>query len=542
MVKPNELAEICKTGHEAIVSVSHALDQKSKINNANIFATRDFVVPSWDPTLVWIVVDRQTAVAVMAIFEVAPEVAYGLVFCAVLADLMYCCIALVFLAGWRERPKISTSLWALTSRIAVWGSVAWGTTWAVEKNLPALLILVIHPFALLFSFHNIRQVRRDIVEGGPAPPIILAAAASSSSPTNRPSRQPRVVIITGANAGIGKETALWYAQHYKDENVQIFLLCRNTSKGQEVVDEAVKAAAATPRGGVVRMRVIPCDLTSFESVRTCVNEIKSLLLSSSSSSNVGGGGTIIDTLILNAGVMLKDCEYTQEDDHEMTLQANHLGHFLLTALLLPLMVRGNNGSNVRKQYTRIICLTSSTFPLCRPENMPYDDPQTLDEYLQCRPSTSTNHNNQRQRQRQQHSYGLFTQYAKSKWCNILHAYQLSSSNCGIWSAAVHPGLVRTDVVKNMPCYMKLGNDVFAYFLAALQKTPSQGAWGTIHAAHVEIDDTNNNSGRYWENRAVVPLDEELLQRAAKPIWEWSCQAVRLTPSEREALEWCKKQS
>jgi NAD(P)-dependent dehydrogenase (short-subunit alcohol dehydrogenase family) len=490
-------------------------------------------------------------------------------------DMAYCGMALAFLAGWREHPK--TIGRPLAFRLVVWGLVFAGLWWLETIRPPAfhdettiLVLVVLLPFAIL-CVRNVVQVRREIVEGGPAPTILPRQR------TSRP-RPARVIVVTGANAGIGKETVLWFAKQQQqqlfsaeelsNDDDEIILLCRNTSKGQEVIAEAEKQAMAAtghhqPTRSSIKMRVVACDLTSFQSVRAAVDEIKTSCRCFSPPKNGDDGGrrrnnNIDMCLIQNAGVMLKDCEYT-EDGHEMTLQANHLGHFLLTALLLPLIMvvrddNNNDGADDTNHHDdnntaattspscRVISLTSSTFPLCHPAQIPYDDPIALDAYLECRRIGTASH--------QYYPYGLFTQYAKTKWCNILHAYYLfheyggGNNNGGggrLWTAAVHPGLVRTDVVRNMPWYMKLGNDLSGWLITTIQKTPAQGAWGTVHAAQVDdVDADNGGGGCYWENRRIIPLDEDLLRRAAAPIWDWSCDAVRLTKCEREALEQCKR--
>lgn len=388
-------------------------------------------------------------------------------------DVLYCVSAIGFLAAWQENPTVFAPL---VYRCGVWSIIGLLGVLLLPQTIEPIDILLISVPCCVLTAVNVKNTRREIVEGGP-PPTNLPVASTPN----------RVIVVTGANAGIGRETVLWFSKN--EPSATILLLCRNTSKGQQVVRDANIHAATQ------HLHVLACDLTSFASVRQCVLDIQSKY-------------NKIDILLQNAGVMLSNLEYT-EDQHEMSLQANHLGHFLLSALLLPMI----------KDDGRVIVLTSSTFPLCRPDKLPYHDRSALEAVLECRAP---------------HTYGLFSQYAKTKWCNIVHAYVLSSE-FGVWSAAVHPGLVRTDVVRNMPLFMRIGYQLTGVVLATLQKTPAQGSWGTIHAVH-----TNDTSGCYWENRRIVLLDAELLRKAALVVWDWSCDAVKLSKSERWALERCKK--
>ncbi len=120
----------------------------------------------------------------------------------------------------------------------------------------------------------------------------------------------KVVIITGANSGIGKETTLALSRM----NAQVVMVCRNEKKGQEVLQEIKKEI---PNG---KIELMICDLSSQDSIRqfvTTFNETHDRL----------------DVLINNAGVMLFKREVTP-DGYENMFAINHLGPFLLTNLLL----------------------------------------------------------------------------------------------------------------------------------------------------------------------------------------------------------------
>jgi hypothetical protein len=96
-------------------------------------------------------------------------------------------------------------------------------------------------------------------------------------------------------------------------------------------------------------------------------------------------------------------------------------------------------------------------------------------------------------------------------------------------AAVHPGLVRTDVVRNMAWYLRYPNTLFAAFVAALQKTPEQGAWCTVYLASTDTADSPN--GQYWVSQKVQALWPCAMDlEGAKQLWVDSERYVHLDGS------------
>jgi len=125
-----------------------------------------------------------------------------------------------------------------------------------------------------------------------------------------PDQTGRVAVITGANTGLGYETALALAEH----GAHVVLAVRNLDKGK---DAAARITADGPRGEVALQEL---DLTSLESVRAAARELRS-------------NYDRIDLLINNAGVMWTP-KSTTSDGFELQFGTNHLGHFAFTGLLL----------------------------------------------------------------------------------------------------------------------------------------------------------------------------------------------------------------
>ncbi len=129
---------------------------------------------------------------------------------------------------------------------------------------------------------------------------------------NKVRMEGKVVAITGANTGIGKETALELSKR----GAKVLLLCRSMDKASVTKDEIVKETK-----GVVD--VYQLDLSSLKSIKEC-------------SERIAEKEDKIDILVNNAGVMI--CPHWKTlDGFDMQFGTNHLGHFLLTELLRPLI-------------------------------------------------------------------------------------------------------------------------------------------------------------------------------------------------------------
>lgn len=287
----------------------------------------------------------------------------------------------------------------------------------------------------------------------------------------------KIVLITGANAGIGKETARQLAELGASK---IILACRSSKRGQEAVEDLRQHAQEQhdqkqqPKTVVAsQFIVLECDLGSFDSVRKAVDTLKDRQLKDIPQ---------IDILILNAGVMMNELTFTK-DKLETTMQANLLGHFLLTRLLMEKKLMKPNKENP----PRVLHLTSSTYMIALASHgkMDFED-------LMC--------------DKNKRKYTLFGQYAQSKLGNILFAKELARRYEGtLISLAIHPGIVRTDVTRNMPMYLKYPNQWLGGIVQQYQKSVAQGAWCTVAGAILPVDASVRGS---WE------MDDMIMQEAA----------------------------
>ncbi|XP_021733571.1 short-chain dehydrogenase TIC 32, chloroplastic-like [Chenopodium quinoa] len=252
-------------------------------------------------------------------------------------------------------------------------------------------------------------------------------------------------IITGATSGIGAETARVLAK----KGVRIIIAARNLSKGAEVKEAILKEA---PHAQII---ILEIDLSSMASVSRFCSEFLSLDLP-------------LNILINNAGVFSQKLEFS-EDKIELTMATNYFGHFLLTELLLEKMVETASQSGIQG---RIVNVSSLTHRWVKKDNF------SLSKMLNPK------------------NYNGTRAYAQSKLANIMHARemarQLKERNERVTINAVHPGIVKTGIIRAHKGFI---TDSLYFLAAKLLKTTSQGAATTCYVAL--CPETEGVSGKYF---------------------------------------------
>ncbi|MBA3455341.1 MAG: SDR family NAD(P)-dependent oxidoreductase [Deltaproteobacteria bacterium] len=263
----------------------------------------------------------------------------------------------------------------------------------------------------------------------------------------------RVIVITGANIGIGHAAAAELARR----GARLRLLCRSLAKASPVVDE-LRTIAGHPD-----VLAIECDLGSLASVR-------------SAAQNVLARDEPLHVLINNAGVAGQ--RGITSDGFELQFGVNHLGHFLLTTLLLD-RLRASAPA-------RIVHVASSNHRSAR----------GIDWAAVRRPTASIS--------------GV-PEYDVSKLANVLFSAELARrlADSGVTSYAVNPGRVASNIWQRIPW-------PFRQLFKMTMLTTEQGAQSTVHAA----TSSDVISGRYYGKRSTEePVSARALDTAlATELW------------------------
>ncbi len=262
----------------------------------------------------------------------------------------------------------------------------------------------------------------------------------------------RTVFITGANSGLGQETARAMAAR----GAHVIMAGRDQAK----LDESV--AAIRESVPAAQLDTLTVDLGSLESIRAATSRARQQF-------------PAIDLLINNAGVMATPFEHTA-DGFERQFGTNHLGHFALTAELMPSIERGH--------LKRIVNLSSRGHFMGMVD---FDDP-----HFTRRP------------------YDPWASYGQSKTANVLFTVGLEQrfAVLGIHAYAVHPGGIETNLGRHMTPEMREGlmKRVASSDTGFAWKTIPQGAATSCWAATAE--ELEGKGGVYCEDCHVAEVDDE----------------------------------
>ena len=298
------------------------------------------------------------------------------------------------------------------------------------------------------------------------------------SVTDIPDLRGRTAVVTGANGGLGLETARALA----GAGATVVLAARNAGK--------TAGAVELIRGGHpdAALEVVPLDLASLASVREAAGAI-------------AAGHLSVDILVNNAGVMGVP-ESATADGFEMQLGVNHLGHFVLTGRLLPAIVRAGG---------RVVTVTSTAHHMGRRV-----DP--ANPHLHGR-------------------YGPWKAYGQSKLANYYFALglhrRLQAAGSSAASLLAHPGLSNTDLQAHSVDATGGGTSQ-RFFLMLARTTGMSAAHGALPQLRAAAD-PGARSGEFYAPRYVnsgPPVRRPVLRRlhldaAIDGLW---------TVSERETGE------
>ncbi|KAJ0963560.1 hypothetical protein J5N97_028682 [Dioscorea zingiberensis] len=280
-------------------------------------------------------------------------------------------------------------------------------------------------------------------------------------------------IVTGASSGIGSETARVLALR----GVHVIMAVRNLSTGSSVKESILKEIPSA------KVDVLELDLTSMASVRKFASDFGSLNLP-------------LNILINNAGVMATPF-LLSHDGIELQFATNHVGHFLLTHLLLD-----NMKNTARKSNTegRIVNVSSEGHRFAYREGIRFD--KINDEP----------------------GYNSLWAYGQSKLANILHANELTrrfkEEGVEITANSLHPGSIITNLLRYHSFIDVISRTVGRLVLKNVQ----QGAATTCYVAmHPQVKGV---SGKYFDSSNIAtPSSKAQDMDLAKKLWEFSMNLI-----------------
>jgi NAD(P)-dependent dehydrogenase (short-subunit alcohol dehydrogenase family) len=272
----------------------------------------------------------------------------------------------------------------------------------------------------------------------------------------------KVVLITGANAGIGKETAVGLARM----GATVVMTARDPKRGAEALTDV------RDRSGSTDVELLSLDLADLTSVRTCADELLERY-------------DRLDVLVDNAGLVMAERTVTREG-FETTFGVNHLGHFYLTNLLLD-RLRASAPA-------RVVVVSSQAHKMVR-RGLDFDDLQGLRHYRG------------------------FDAYSKSKLANLYFTRELARhlAGTGVTVNAAHPGYVASRFGRDGDMRFELILKLGAKLLAV---SPEQGARTSVYLA--SSPEVEGVTGGYYAKCKPISMSKRARDDvAARRLWDVS---------------------
>ncbi|MFX1571666.1 MAG: SDR family oxidoreductase [Promethearchaeota archaeon] len=274
----------------------------------------------------------------------------------------------------------------------------------------------------------------------------------------------KICMITGANSGIGKATAIGLAKL----GAHLVMVCRNQERAESAIKEIKE------KSGNDLIDLLLADLSSQKEIHRVVDEFKKKY-------------DKLDVLINNAGVTLPKYSLTI-DGIEKTFAINYLAQFMLCILLFDVLKKGNPA--------RIVNVASSV----QAKTVDFDILNSEENYGQLK------------------AYGL------SKLAVILFTREFAKEikGSGVTVNCLHPGYVKTKLIRNFRPFVKY----FYHLIGLFMISPKKGAKTSIYLA--SSPDVNSISGKYYKKRkeaktVKISYDDEV----AKRLWDISVELTNI---------------
>ncbi|KAL2334736.1 hypothetical protein Fmac_015949 [Flemingia macrophylla] len=284
-------------------------------------------------------------------------------------------------------------------------------------------------------------------------------------------------IVTGASSGIGAETTRVLAMR----GARVIMGVRNMIAAKDIKEAIIKEIPTA------KLDVMELDLSSMASVRKFASEFVS-------------SGVPLNILINNAGIFGTPFMLS-EDNIELQFATNHIGHFLLTNLLLDTLKKTTRES---KKQGRIVNVSSESHKFTYREGIRFD------------------------KINDQSSYRSFRAYGQSKLSNILHANELArrlkEEAVDITANSLHPGAIATNIHRHNSVLTAIPG-VVKMLLSLLIKNVQQGAATTCYVAlHPQVKGIN---GEYFVDSNLAKANSQGRDLdLAKKLWDFSMNLIK----------------
>lgn len=284
-----------------------------------------------------------------------------------------------------------------------------------------------------------------------------------------PDQTGKVIIITGANVGLGYESAKVLA----NKGAEVVLAVRSVGKGNDAETSILQSVPDA------KLHVMSLDLSDLESVKSFAETFKSQF-------------NQLDVLMNNAGVMATPQRQTK-DGFELQFGTNHLGHFALTAQLMDVLLRTPN--------SRVVNVSSLS---AENGQIHFDDIMF------------------------EKNYQRFGAYGQSKLANLLFTLglqqRLEATGASTMSIAAHPGVAQTELSRGMMGNLGIIRTAFQWLFGLFVQSSDKGAYSQIRAAV----DSNAEGGDYYgpHNRmrgdaVKIPMPPTVHHEDIDKLWELS---------------------
>lgn len=286
-----------------------------------------------------------------------------------------------------------------------------------------------------------------------------------------PSLEGKVILVTGANIGLGKQAVLEFARHNPR---QIWLAARNLDKARAAASEIQQQVPGAP------IKILKLDLASFDSVKKAASTFMS-------------ESDRLDILMLNAGVMAAAAGLTEEG-YETQFGTNHMGHALFARLLHPVLE-----TTAKTTSVRVVSLSSVGHRLWRKGGFDFESLKTPADHM-----------------------GPYPRYFRSKLANVLWARHMAKEHPWLTVVAVHPGAVQTNLGNGTTgswAVTRMALKLISYAFTSVEDGVKNQLWAAVS--------NDVQSGEYYEpvgisgQTSVDGLDDGL----ATEVWEWTQQEL-----------------